>query len=261
MKISKAEARGTRAAGGGPKTAVRESAGERSPGEAPYAAASRPPGRLTTTREVPILFSAPMVRAIIAGTKTQTRRLVTWQGPKGHPHYFDRAFTDRPAGPRRLCVPHHHPEDKDAGRDNPCHRHYPRWQVGDRLWAKETWACSKNFDYIPIKGILSDSDTIWYRASTGEYPEGMEAAHGRWRPSIFMQRFASRLTLEVTAEPEPQRLQDISDIDVVAEGLDLINGDRRKQDAYAELWDSLNAKRAPWASNPWVWRIEFRRLP
>lgn len=231
-------------------------------------------------KEHPIIMTGHSVRALLAGTKTQTRRTVTWQGPKHHPHFFGRAFTDNPAGVRRLCVPHHHPEDRDAGRDergdlNPCHRHYPRWEKGDMLWVRETWGFDRTIrhDFRPIaRHDLSGRDLL----TAVKYAADGKADVPRWRPSIFMSRWASRLTLVVTEEPIPQRLQDISEEDARAEGLfawtsprglvhygaglpDVWETDPRL--TYARLWDAINGKRARWKSNPWVWRIAFLRLP
>jgi hypothetical protein len=222
-------------------------------------------------KEHPILFSAPMVRALLAGTKTQTRRLVTWQGPKDHPHFFDRAFTDNPAGIRRLCVPHHHPDDKDAGAGNPCHRHYPRWEKGDRLWVKETHA-----KFTVGEGLdVSVPQCVAYRATCDE-SGGFDYANGRgeimrltvtkWTPSIFMPRWASRITLDVTEEPTPQRLQDISEDDARAEGVtpdaDCLTNRcaRPHRDRYFDLWNEINGP-GSWEANPWIWRIAFRVLP
>jgi len=226
-------------------------------------------------KEHPILMSAPMIRALLAGTKTQTRRLVTWQGPKSHPHYFDRAFTDNPAGVRRLCVPHHHPQDADAGRDergnlNPCHRHYPRWEKGDRLWVKETWARRLDEDHLRASQLTGH--WAWYWADPQTANTGCAGAAGKRRPSIFMPRRASRITLTVTEEPTPQRLQDITEEDAGAEGIVPV-GDgwgiaggksyRNARNAYRALWTEINGIYEPkgWDFNPWVWRIAFARLP
>lgn len=165
-------------------------------------------------KERPILFSAPMVKAILSGTKTQTRRIVK-------PQQF----------PLGTCVA--------------C----PYGTVGDRLWVRETW--------------LQVPAGIAFRADGGDhYGAGGKL---KWRPSIFMPRAASRITLEVTGV-RVERLQGISEDDAEAEGVaaEPHNGscvDRRCfVKAYASLWDSLNAKRSPWSSNPWVWVLSFRRI-
>ena len=222
-------------------------------------------------RERGILFSAPMVRALLAGTKTQTRRVVKWQGPKGFPHYFDRAFIDSPAGEPRLCVPYHHPDDLDMGDDGlQAHRHYPpHGQPGDRLWVRETWA-------------RDDEDgCMMYRADVGrcinadawEQSRHEGAPRYRWRPAIHMPRWASRITLEITAV-RVERLQDIGEADAIAEGIERAacegywklygreaNGDadRSPRVAYRSLWESINGH-GSWQQNPWVWVLEFRRI-
>src|SRR5690348_10193426 len=86
----------------------------------------------------PILFSSQMVRALLAGTKTQTRRVVPWQGPKGFPHSFEHAIVDNPAGVQRLLVPSNHPDEAELPwGENGYHRHYGKGDPGDRLWVKE----------------------------------------------------------------------------------------------------------------------------
>jgi hypothetical protein len=126
---------------------------------------------------------------------------------------------------------------------------YPRIRCpygypGDRLWVRETW-----------KPCFDDKSGTQYRADE-------RGCTGPWRPSIFMQRKRSRITLEI-AEVRVERVQDISPDDCVAEGVTVYgstdSGDLRQ--AYAELWDSINGKTYPWASNPWVWAIHFSRLP
>jgi hypothetical protein len=207
-------------------------------------------------KERPILFSGPMVRALLEGRKTQTRRLVTvpWQGGRRTlpfaPYWVEED------GRLLFC--------DEAGEYHPwvdCT--HPYGVPGDRLWVRETWA---PVDRSPRRIHFAVDRASWLRVDTEDgYRWDFRERWGsdcvppsRLKPGIHMPRWASRITLEVT-DVRVQRLQEISEDDVVAEGLDLINGDRRKQDAYAELWDDLNGKRAPWKSNPWVWAISFRR--
>lgn len=228
--------------------------------------------------ERPILFSGPMVRAILEGRKTQTRRVVRWQGPKGFPHDFSKAFTDNPAGIKRLMVPYHHPDDSYA--DGCAYRHYPpHGDPGDRLWVRETWQEFFN-DEIPEgrtrsvrgrMGIPAEPERLSYVAfrADGEMPDHPIAGKAIWRPSIYMPRWASRITLEITGV-RVERLHDISEDDAKAEGC---HGTGASSEGwlhdslplytavFRELWDSINAKRAPWGSNPWVWVISFKRLP
>lgn len=190
--------------------------------------------------ERPILFSAPMVQAILAGTKTQTRRVV-----KGKYWFSD----GRPDLELLRC---------------------PYGVPGDRLWVRETFWVehdSDNFEMSPAFdcGInLAEDDwaRVWYCATdhepNGEGPNDDWAQFYSKRPSIHMPRWASRITLEVTGM-RVERVQDISEDDVYAEGVG--HGRVSPQLEFQELWDSINARRGfGWAVNPWVWCVEFRRL-
>lgn len=200
--------------------------------------------------ERPILFSAPMVRALLAGTKTQTRRIVKPQ-PQGGWSSGDHGCS---------C---------DA-RENvgPC----PYGKAGDRLWVKETWKADQIWDgFRPID--IPEGEAIIYTAdehATRIVPFGW----GRGRPSIFMSRAASRLTLELT-DVRVERLNDINEEDALAEGMDvfsdgagftvpLANGkpgpwQRNAVDAYRNLWEVINGA-GSWAANPLVWVLNFKRV-
>lgn len=190
--------------------------------------------------ERPMLFSAPMVRALLAGTKTQTRRVVK-----------------NPAA--------------DGSVD--------RWPFveGMRLWVKETFYCdhcfAKDYELTANAGRVGPRmepdraaceaewrEQIWYNADApirdGYWAEGTPPL----TPSLFMPRWASRITLEIT-DVRDERLQAISESDAIAEGC--IAGCAATPIAqYKALWDGLNGKRkgCAWADNPWVWRIEFKRV-
>lgn len=224
-------------------------------------------------KERPILFSAPMVRAILEGRKTQTRRLLQPQpfqescagesmlGHKGLAGLFAAHVFGHCAAKLLRC---------------------PFGAVGDRLWVRESFMLE-----WPDMDRPEDEDEFrgWVKrhyAATDPKPElyhedsdpELDKPLG-WRPSIHMPRWASRITLEVTGV-RVERLQDISEEDGRAEGireLPLQEGqsgawfgdpggkhDRSARQAFERLWDSINAKRAPWDSNPWVWVIEFKRL-
>jgi len=195
--------------------------------------------------ERPILFSGEMVRAILDGRKTQTRRVVklphnnplgAWEptvvGGKGV--CYDKAMT-RPA-PEEAAIWH-----TRTGDCLGC----PYGQPGDRLWVRETFVGAGNL------GVLYAADC----------PRGTESGvEGGWRPSIFMPRWASRLTLEIT-EVRVQRVQEISRGDAMEEGCPFANmaDGPDPRDWFRDLWDSLNAKRGHgWDTNPWVWAITFR---
>jgi hypothetical protein len=167
--------------------------------------------------ERPILFNAPMVRAILNGSKTQTRRV---------------------AIPKRSIEP----------MTDEC----PYGQRGDRLWVREAWTVNLTGD--PKHG--GPGTVPIYRA---EHPHAAD----RWRPSIHMPRWASRITLEITAV-RVERLRNISEADARAEGVTrpvpMLDDDPSTYvDAFGDLWASINGP-GSWDANPWVWVIEFRRV-
>lgn len=195
------------------------------------------------TRERPILFSAPMVRALLAGTKTQTRRIEKTSFPLGWGKPDERSLF------LRGC---------------------PYGQPGDRLWVRETWMpVNKDGFAIGPKGADPTlGDGAIYRADIPAVSEADERRVRRavrdvaapWRPSIHMPRWASRLTLEVT-EVRVQRLQDISEEDARAEGVDPLATfpHRPYGAAFFQLWQDINGVDTAHA-NPWVWAISFKRL-
>jgi hypothetical protein len=186
-------------------------------------------------KERGILFSGPMVRAILEGRKTQTRRVVKGKALEWleQPHGFSPSFV---ANPGNFLSPYGY--------------------AGDRLWVRETWApfCPPDLPRPP--GQKAERlDTICYRADPHQVRLERMAEDGdlRWRPSIFLPRWASRITLEVKAV-RVEQLRDITVGDVRAEGVDPEPG------AWERGWDSINGKRAPWESNPWVWVVSFAKL-
>jgi hypothetical protein len=174
----------------------------------------------------PIIFSTPMVQAILDGRKTQTRRIVK-------ANIVDRFVLDDSGnvlGSYTEGMPEVYPTIDDAP-----------YQLGDILWVRETWSKDENGEYV-------------YRANYGtteddSFPPSMF----KWRPSIHMPREAARIFLKVK-EVSVERLIDISDSDVVNEGF------QTKNDFFA-LWDKLNYHRGfGVANNPFVWKIEFERV-
>jgi hypothetical protein len=216
-----------------------------------------------TEREKPILMSAPMVRAILAGTKTMTRRLVKLphQNPLGR---WEPTTFGGPSGGRTRdgeTIPEHAAIWHTRTGEIIC----ARWVVGDRLWVREAWRTEREFDRLPPRD-LSPASPVQYEA--GPFAEVLD---GKLRPSMFMPRWASRITLEVTGV-RVERLQDISEADAVAEGIDLQprlavyskDGGCKWEPAnpiqvFCDLWESLNGP-GSWDANPWVWVVEFRRL-
>ncbi len=201
-------------------------------------------------KERPILFSAPMVRAILEGRKTQTRRVAKLTHA-GH--------VKEPGGHRRW-----HTADFDARLA--C----PYGQPGDRLWVRETYAdltqthgrCWERLNEQTRRYERGRDPFIWYRAD-GDQPDVGDGALNpeRWRPSIHMPRSRSRITLEITGV-RVERLNEISGADCIAEGI--VEGEAPQyvfglHEAYRNLWESINGP-GSWITNPWVWVVEFRRM-
>jgi hypothetical protein len=216
-------------------------------------------------KERPILFSAPMVRALLAGTKTQTRRIVKgneYFGPYVKSVWKVDANVFRMEGDQPIDAILH--GNAVTFLDVRC----PYGQVGDRLYVRETWQHSNWPD-----GPYDDDCDIFYRADYMDDPHGPDgelSPKGKyrvWSPSIHMPRAASRILLEVVSV-RVERLQSISEVDSIAEGCDdpakltLAPGRICYASAhweYSALWESINGA-GSWAANPWVWVVEFRRI-
>lgn len=207
----------------------------------------------------PILFSCPMVRAILDGRKTVTRRLVT--SVRGIGRVIGVSEGSR--GYAVACRDTQH-RVHDIAYHDACDRS-PYGVPGDRLWVRETWCLQA----CPGSGELL-YDKAHYRADGGDVRsiDGMEKSP--WCSPLHMPRWASRILLEVVSV-RVERLHAITEEDARKEGCESESDAQRAlvrrrgrhfsaRDAYRELWDSLNHKCAPWASNPWVWRVEFRRV-
>ena len=217
-------------------------------------------------KERPILMSAPMVRAILAGTKTQTRRVVKphkafeeW-GVKGPDDAYDATTDDDGQGFFLVAGDHGY-----AG-PVPC----PYGQPGDRLVVRETWqyagftddgepfiaykadGARKLCDTSPLEWADRIEDVFANLSEPSNYNIDQRAADRKWRPSIHMPRWASRITLEIVSV-RVERLCDMDGEDARAEGV-ACHADFR------DLWQSINGP-GSWAANPWVWVVEFRRLP
>lgn len=217
------------------------------------------------SRDIPILFSAPMVRANLAGMKTQTRRVVKHPAAEGAHgwHPIPTGWQYMPGGTEKPVSPY--------------------GKAGDRLWVREAYRVHGGFDARPPREIPK-STAVWYCADEGaSYPSHF----GKQRPSMFMMRWASRITLLVK-EVRIERLQAISEADAIAEGCAPQQFIRGEDDMminhvmlhapwahrapgsflgmpapvarYVVLWDTINGKTCPWASNPWVWVITYERI-
>ena len=216
-------------------------------------------------KERPILFSAPMVRAINADRKTQTRRTVKPQPEWTEPATAWTFHEDGHSGPGWYAHNDDYPEEGSL------FYRCPYGQPGDRLWVRETWqhANSPHGPYEP-------GCTCFYRADYWDDPHGMdgekspEGKYRAWIPSIHMPRAASRINLEVV-HVRVEKLQDISEADAIAEGVQSVGGGRywlgadgltprgSAVTAYRDLWIHINGAES-WDENPWVWVVEFKRI-
>lgn len=242
-------------------------------------------------KEHGILFTAPMVRAILAGTKAQTRRIA--KAPKG----YEPAASSQLLAPRLVC--RESPDvDPNEFADEPVrYISAPHGPVGRRLWVRETWGWrgstweGRTPDVRHV-GIQYAADGAEHRIMRGADDEsGLPKfvcrcpphldefdrvnRHGEeltrfwrsWRPAIHMPRWASRITLEVT-RVRLERVQSITEDDARAEGVELetagpvyryADGRVDARSVYADLWDTISGA-GSWASNPWCWVYDFKRV-
>lgn len=162
------------------------------------------------SKEKPILFSTQMVKAILEGRKTMTRRIKKDQSDLSN-----------------ILI-------------GKC-----PYEKGMRLWVKETFFNDADFEEQPI---------YVYKADNENYPRGSSG----WKPSIFMPRAASRITLEIT-NIKVERLQDITEQDALDEGVDCAPGWGLCQARFKQLWESINGQES-WDANPFVWAITFKQI-
>lgn len=202
---------------------------------------------MPATRRRGMMFTDESVRAILAGNKTQTRRLV--KIPTGAANV--RGWTDYLKWGDYSGGPHGVIE---------C----PHGAVGDRIWVREAWA--RVYDAYPFcDGYPSH---IEYRADgdparfPGDWPPETADDPGRprWRLPYFLKRADSRITLEIT-DVRVERLHDISPVDIRAEGVFVdFDGTHGAWSYFVEAWNKINGKRTTWASNPWVWVLSFIKI-
>jgi hypothetical protein len=187
-------------------------------------------------KETPIIFSTPMVQAILEGGKTMTRRVVK-------------------------CAPYSGSEEELPTQYIDGNITCPYGQVGDKLWVRETFAVIRDDLFGGTRHQQYKADRP-YDKYPGDWPE--DEAKGnpdapKWKPSIHMPKKYARIWLEIT-DVRVERLQSIENLDALAEGMHIdwsVENNPIKQ--FQKLWDSINGKKHPWESNPWVWIIEFKK--
>ena len=212
------------------------------------------------TKERPILFSGEMVRAILDGRKTQTRRIVN-----------KKILKINPGTGLQVCN-HTWPGKRVGNSCSECYQELlkkcPYGQIGDVLWLREAWKTMSDFDDLKPSDLVPElhKSAIDYVAS------GNNRWNGKTRPSIYMPRWASRISLKIR-DIRVEQLQDISEEDAIAEGL-RCKFDKETtvypkpgklgmhpllsaKDSFKSLWQSINGN---WDDNPWVWVVEFERL-
>ena len=221
----------------------------------------------TAPDEHGMIFTGESVSGIMARTKTMTRRIINPQLPP------DRVIVDHNNGQITVCL-------DDQTEKFPGPYELKTWKcpygvVGDQLWVRETWRTEERASDM-VDGVLFQDGTfrpiedsgaaaiLWIDAhANGKYGDD-------WRSAMFMPRWASRITLEITGV-RVERLQDITEEDAKAEvaserpahGKIVGNlgraGHWQFRQGFRELWDEINGKRASWGSNPWVWVVEFKK--
>lgn len=218
-------------------------------------------------KERPILFSGDMVRAILAGRKNQTRRVVKPQPTFDMPDFRGSWAWNYKAAKYRSGLPY----------TSEC----PYGKVGDRLWVREKTSAMKSGGLWGDWSDSADARVEYLADSSADYfhlSGDQKKNFKNWenRPSIHMPQWASRITLEIT-NILVERLQDISEDDTKAEGAIFndgmgVNHSGYRHDidddavwptakqSFRQLWDRINGKKVPWSSNPWVWVIEFKHL-
>lgn len=222
-------------------------------------------------KERPILFTPGNVRAILDGSKTQTRRMNGLEYVNADPDGF--ALRQQHDG-----LFFFFPKGGSAGGVLRC----PYGVPGDRLWVREAWATSTALDHAKPSNLLPGFLCQYRAGGTSLHGVDTIQSRGKWRPSIFLPRNACRLVLEIT-EVRVQRLQDIGEDDCLAEGIvkctvtkGRVRGDpdydvfalepgnhcrweMTPQTVYRKLWESINGI-GSWDANPWVWAITFGRV-
>lgn len=203
-----------------------------------------------------MIFNAEMVRAILDGRKTQTRRIMKVQPESNQLGLL--LITD---STKHSDIGKYHWAESNATGNHVRSKLFlcPFGAVGDRIWVRET--------FCPVDDTQYDGEKwVDYRATPryeASHPAGWDSAPNdaealKWRPSIHMPRWASRILLEIT-DVRVERLRSMSQDDARAEGVIAASGPMEAGLAFRELWDSIYGEES-WKANPWVWVIEFKRV-
>lgn len=229
--------------------------------------------------ELPISFSVPMATKVRRGDKTQTRRVVTAQNSlfDGGPCYrkqwselrLDESWVDGGPSPAGNAGPYLKTPRmavwEDGSEDRLVHRIYPRYQPGVKLWVREEWWTLADYDHLAPSKLPPDAP-VWYQREFLNTDIRRAVEWGRTRRSIHLPRAFAGMHLQVD-ECRPERIQDISEEDCQAEGVDpgrgpihtpLVGNKNGYWHAFRALWDEINASRGyGWDVNSWVWVITF----
>ena len=222
-------------------------------------------------KERPMIFNAEMVRAILDGRKTQTRRIIKVQ-PESNQFGLLRISDST----KRNDIGKYHWAESNATGTHARSKLFscPFGEVGDRIWVRETWA-DVNHEGCPAVAYRADGEVRDLHEDDGDeqdpnlekywfanwYPDLISGTEGKWTPSIHMPRWASRITLEITGV-RVERLQAITLGDICKEigcGLYDFRPATYGFQVWEELWKSIYGAEN-WQANPWVWVIEFRRI-
>lgn len=203
-------------------------------------------------KERPILFKGEMVREILANRKTQTRRIAKFSILSKSDGHKRRVYTEKDIDEMNKYL-------SERQRD-PMKVICPHGQIGDRLWVRETWTGTWYESYpntVHISYAADGSERFVENVPQGYVLPKAAAKVGGWVTPLFMPRWASRITLEIT-DVRVQRIQEISGQDVGAEGIEMIGNYRAR---FRSLWERINAKRGySWESNPYVFALSFKRV-
>lgn len=208
-------------------------------------------------KERPILFSAPMVSAILEGRKTQTRRVLKEQPPLTNKEIMP-LYTMEPE-PKVTEVTMHEVMENEMPFPSSVSRHKcPYGKIGDRLWVRETFMdlSGTGVEHRDSEGKLQ---RFAYAADCpkGSHGDELRKEFGlKWKPSIHMPRTACRIVLEIT-KIRVEQLQDISESDCLKEGVGSPILRDCKKPKFMQLWESINGT-GSWNKNPWVWVVEFK---